>query len=243
MEICLHVNIDHVATLRQARRGIDPCPLKYAEFVEKSGAHGITVHLREDRRHIQDDDVIKLRQQVKTRLNLEIAATPEMLAFALEVKPDMVTLVPERREELTTEGGLDIVALVKQSKHLHHTIEKLQQAQILVSLFVDPNVEQIQASHAVHADQVELHTGVYAQAHDTLTRLYALEALEESALAAHQHGLQVNAGHGLNYQNVQAICELPYLKELNIGHSIVSYSLMTGVSHAVTEMLELVTNA
>ncbi len=242
MTICLHVNIDHVATLREARKGVEPCPLKYAELAEQSGVHGITVHLREDRRHIQDQDVINLRHQVQTRLNLEIAATEEMLAFALEVQPDMVTLVPERREELTTEGGLDVVTLIQQSDQLKQTIETLRQNQILVSLFVDPNVKQIRASHEVHADQIELHTGTYAQAHDTLTRLQALEALEESALEAHQHGLQVNAGHGLDYQNVQAVCELPHLKELNIGHSIVSYSLIKGVSHAVQEMLTLISD-
>ena len=242
MAVLLNINVDHVATLRQARRGVNPCPLKYADCAEKAGVDGITVHLREDRRHIQDDDVLKLRQRIKTRLNLEMAVTQEMLAFALLVQPDIVTLVPESREELTTEGGLDVVALSQKSQQLDDTVAQLKQAQIIVSLFVDPNLEQVQVSSQIQADMIELHTGTYANAHDVDIQQH-LDTLKNAAISAEQSGLKVSAGHGLNYQNTQKICQIPHLQELNIGHSIVSYSLFAGVSDAVKEMQELIADA
>ncbi|MGK5091872.1 pyridoxine 5'-phosphate synthase [Deltaproteobacteria bacterium TL4] len=235
--IALHINVDHVATLRQARQIREPDPVTAAALAELAGAQGITVHLREDRRHIQDRDVRVLRETVQTRLNLEMAATLAMFEMALDLRPEMVTLVPEKREEITTEGGLDVV---KASTVTREGIERLKQQNIRVSLFIDPEPAQIEASEAIGADDVELHTGSYANALDDSQREQELQRLIEAAYYAHQHQLQVNAGHGLNYVNTQAICHLPYLRELNIGHSIISRSVFVGIKTAVQEMLSLI---
>ncbi len=238
--IALHVNVDHIATLRQARQIREPDPVTGALLAELAGADGITIHLREDRRHIQQRDVHVIRETVQTCLNLEMAATEEMFAIALSVKPDIVTLVPEKREEVTTEGGLD---LTKNISNLHQGIEQLKNAGIRVSLFIDPEPEQIEKSKEVAADDVELHTGTYANATNRHTRENELVRLRKAALLAHELHLQVNAGHGLNYQNVQPVCHLPHLKELNIGHSIISRSIFVGITEAVREMRALIHTA
>lgn len=238
--VSLHVNVDHVATVRQARRTFEPDPVAAVALVELAGAHGITIHLREDRRHILDRDVHILRKTVQTRLNLEMAATAEMFGIALEVKPDIVTLVPERREEVTTEGGLDAAGATEVMKD---GIRKLKDTGIRVSLFIDPDSEQIKASQSLGADGVELHTGSYANAKDAEGIEQELARLHQAALKAHEVGLQVNAGHGLNYHNTRQICQLPQLRELNIGHSIISRSVFTGISEAVREMLKVIREA
>lgn len=241
----LHINIDHVATLRQARRSTEPNPVAAAALAERSGADGITVHLREDRRHIQDRDLHALRHSVRGLLNLEMALSPEILAIALTVRPDEVCLVPEKRQEITTEGGLDAV---RDSKRLREFVPKLQKRGILVSLFLDPESEQIQAAAAVGADFVELHTGSYARASGRSARREArtkntadrreLERLQRAAALARKLGLRVNAGHGLNYNNVGPITQLEGLEELNIGHAIVSHAVFVGLGEAVRQMRE-----
>jgi len=235
--IALHINIDHVATVRQVRQISEPDPVTAAGLVELAGADGITIHLREDRRHIIDRDVRILRETIQTRMNLEIAATVEMFAIALDIRPDIVTLVPEKREEVTTEGGLDIAGA---AEIMHKGIAQLQGAGIRVSLFIDPDTEQIKASQKAGAEDVELHTGCYANAENSeeLDREY--QRLVSAAELAHQEKLQVNAGHGLNYINTQRICGLPHLRELNIGHSIVSRAIFVGISQAVQEMREII---
>ena len=235
--IALHINIDHVATVRQARQISEPDPVTAAGLVELAGADGITIHLREDRRHIIDRDVKILRQTVQTRLNLEMAATEEMFGIALEIRPDIVTLVPEKREEITTEGGLDVI---KASNIMRDGIKQIRKAGIRVSLFIDPEEDQIKASREIGAEDVELHTGCYANAENSeeLDREY--QRLVSAAELAHQEKLQVNAGHGLNYINTQRICGLPHLRELNIGHSIVSRAIFVGISQAVQEMREII---
>jgi len=235
--IALHINIDHVATVRQARQISEPDPVTAAGLVELAGADGITIHLREDRRHIIDRDVRILRETIQTRMNLEMAATVEMFAIALDIRPDIVTLVPEKREEVTTEGGLDIAGA---AEIMHKGIAQLRGAGIRVSLFIDPDAEQIKASQKAGAEDVELHTGCYANAENSeeLDREY--QRLVSAAELAHQEKLQVNAGHGLNYINTQRICGLPHLRELNIGHSIVSRAIFVGISQAVQEMREII---
>ena len=232
----LGVNVDHIATIRQARGGMEPDPVTAAAFAELAGANGITVHLREDRRHIQDRDVLLLRRTIQTRLNLEMAATEEMVGFALKVVPDSVTLVPERRQELTTEGGLDVI---RHRQSLAPQIELLQQAGILVSLFVDPDLEQLKASARVKADYVEIHTGAYC---DTRGREQAMELgkLEHAVAAGRKLGLGVNAGHGLNYQNVVPVVKIGGIEEFNIGDSIVSRGVLVGLDRAVRGMAALV---
>lgn len=233
----LGVNIDHVATVRQAR-GIDiPDPVLAAGLAELAGAHGIVCHLREDRRHIQDRDLRILKETVKTHLNMEMAATGEMVRIALETLPDMCTLVPERREELTTEGGLDVVG---QEEHLKQVVRELRGAGIVVSLFIDPSLEQVKASEQVGAQVVELHTGRYCEAHGVEEALAELGKLEDMSLAAEKLGLRVSAGHGLNYRNVVPVASIPQVEELNIGHSIVARAVMVGIEAAVREMLDLV---
>jgi pyridoxine 5-phosphate synthase len=232
----LGVNIDHVATVRQARRAPEPDPVHAAVLAELGGADGITVHLRSDRRHIQDRDVEILRQVVKTRLNLEMGATQEMLKVALTVKPDQVTLVPERREELTTEGGLDVVL---NSVQLKPTIKMLEEGGIHVSLFVDPDLEQVKESHRIDARAVELNTAAYADARDPRSRDAALRKVVDAARLGIKLGLAVHAGHGLTYQNVGPIARVPEMTELNIGHSIVARALMVGMERAVREMVEV----
>lgn len=234
----LGVNIDHIANVRQARRTVEPDPVPMALLAELGGADGITVHLREDRRHIQDRDVELLRQTVRSRLNLEMAATSEMEAIARRIKPDMVTLVPERREEVTTEGGLDVAGQLEALKAL---VTNLQAAGIPVSLFVDPDDIQLEACKATGARWVELHTGTYAEASwdrqpDELARL------TEATVLARSLGLRVNAGHGLTYQNVEPVAAIEGMEELNIGHTIVARALAMGLQAAVSEMRSLVQN-
>jgi pyridoxine 5-phosphate synthase len=236
----LGVNIDHVATLRQARyvgnidaHNAEPDIRVAAAACEQAGAHGITVHLRSDRRHIQDADVYRLRQGLKTKLNLEMGNTPEILEIALQVRPEDVCLVPENRREITTEGGLDVAG---QREALHPTVSRLRESGIRVSMFIEPSREQIQASRELQAEMVELHTGAFANAQDG-AQLDELERLREAAIFAHSLGLQVNAGHGINYDNIVLVRDIPHLEELNIGHSIVARALLTGLDAAVREML------
>jgi len=233
----LGVNIDHIATVRQARRATEPDPIAGAVIAELAGADGITVHLREDRRHIQDRDVQILRQTVRTHLNLEMAATDEMVKIALEIKPDYVTLVPEKREEVTTEGGLDIVAI---GDRLIKIVDKLQSANIPVSLFVDPETSQLEASARSGAKFIELHTGTYANAKSEPAIKTQLEILTNATALAIALGLRVNAGHGLTYWNTTAIAQIPGMEELNIGHSIVSRAVLVGLERAVKEMKQLI---
>jgi len=232
----LAVNVDHVATLREARRTFYPDPVTAATLAELAGAEGIVVHLREDRRHIKDRDLRLLRQVVKSMLNLEMAPTDEMVKIAQEVKPDMVTLVPERREELTTEGGLDVI---KNKERLSEIIPRLKGAGIKVSLFVDPVLEQIKASKEVGAQAVELHTGLYCEAKTEEERLQELRKVELAAKQARALRLEVRAGHGLNYWNVKPIAAIPEIEELSIGHSIVARAVLVGMERAVREMIEL----
>ena len=231
----LGVNIDHVATVRQARRAPEPDPVHAAVLAELAGAHGITVHLRADRRHIQDRDVEILRQTVKTRLNVEMAAIQEMLRIALTVKPDQVTLVPERREEVTTEGGLDVVL---NSVQLRPVVRSIQDGGIGVSLFVDPDLEQVKEAHKLDAQAIEITTASYADAPDAKAREAALRKTVDAARLAKRLGLLVHAGHGLTYRNVAALAAISEISELNIGHSIVSRALLVGMERAVREMLD-----
>ena len=233
----LGVNIDHIATIRQARRTVEPDPVAAASLAELAGADGITVHLREDRRHIQDRDVRLLRQTVRTHLNLEMAATDEMVAIALDVKPDYVTLVPEKREEVTTEGGLDIAG---QIDRLAVVVDKLQTANIPVSLFIDANESQIEASVKVKAKFIELHTGTYAEAADEASREQELAVLAKGCEQAKAAGLRVNAGHGLTYWNVYPVACLAGMEELNIGHTIISRAALVGLERAVREMKQAI---
>ena len=230
----LSVNIDHIATIRQARRGAEPDPVAAAVIAELAGADGIIVHLREDRRHIQDRDLRLVRQTVRTKLNLEMAATDEMQRIALEVRPDIVTLVPEKREELTTEGGLEVFARVEVLKEY---IGRLQDAGIPVSLFVDPHEQQISAAKKARAAWVEIHTGAYANAKTEPERTIEFGKIVESATLAASLGLRVGAGHGLNYVNVRAIAHIREVEELNIGHSIISRASLVGMDRAVRDMI------
>ncbi len=237
----LGVNIDHVATVREARyrsRGSgEPDPVAAARLCEAAGCHGITAHLREDRRHIQDRDVWKLREVVTTRLNLEMANAPEIIEIALRLKPEIVCVVPERRLEVTTEGGLDVVAA---EKALTETCQKMKAAGIEVSLFIAPDEKQIAASARTGAQFIELHTGTFAEHFDDRTKCEVeVQRLITGARQAHALGLQVNAGHGLNYVNLPTLFRVPHLVELNIGHSIVSRALFVGLAAAVKEMLAL----
>jgi pyridoxine 5-phosphate synthase len=232
----LGVNIDNIATLRQARGGKEPDPVQAAMLAELAGAHGITAHLREDRRHIQDRDVRILKQIVTTHLNLEMACTAEMVKIARELLPWMVTLVPEKREEKTTEGGL---AVRENEKKLAAHIETLRSSNILVSMFIAPALNQVKASKRVGATHIELHTGFYANCSGT-AHAEELEKLRSMAFAANKLGLQVNAGHGLTYQNVAAVAGIEFIEELNIGHSIISRASLVGIESAVREMLSLI---
>ncbi|MEX1200484.1 MAG: pyridoxine 5'-phosphate synthase [Methylophaga sp.] len=240
MSIFLGVNIDHVATLRQARGTRYPDPVQAAIEAEQAGADSITVHLREDRRHIQDRDVALLSDILQTKMNLEMAVTDEMLAIAEQYRPADCCLVPERREELTTEGGLDVVG--QQSK-MHDACQRLAEAAITVSLFIDPDKKQIDAALACGAPVVELHTGAYAEATSQAEAMQELKIIRQAAEYAHKLGLQVNAGHGLNYHNVQPIAAIKELVELNIGHAIIGRSVFTGLQVAVREMKQLMLEA
>lgn len=229
----LGVNIDHVATLRQVRGTAYPDPVKAAVLAERAGADAITLHLREDRRHIQDSDVLALRQVLRTRMNLESAVTEEMIAFACEVRPRDVCLVPERRQELTTEGGLDVVSRVSE---IRLAVARLAAADIRVSLFVDALEDQIRAARAAGAPVIELHTGTYAEAADEAGRTAELGRLREAARLAAKLGLKVNAGHGLHFGNVAEIAAIPEIGELNIGHALVAEAIFMGWENAVREM-------
>lgn len=241
--ILLGVNIDHCATLRQARYrqagattggAIEPDPVALAVLAERAGADGITVHLREDRRHVQERDVWRLRETIATRLNFEMACTPAMTEFALKLKPESVCLVPENRQEVTTEGGLDVVG---NRERVRACVEAMNAAGIKTSLFIDPDEAQIELGAELGAPWVELHTGAYATAYFTpAERAAEFQRLRLGAVRAHDHGLVVNAGHGINYVNIAEVRTLPHLHELNIGHSIISRALFTGIEEAVREM-------
>mgnify|MGYP000856859427 CR=1 FL=1 len=237
MSISLHVNVDHVATLRQARGVSYPDPVWAASLCELAGADGITVHLREDRRHIQDRDLTLLREIVRTKLDLEIAADETMAKIALSIKADLVTLVPERRQELTTEGGLDVA---NHRDKIQGLVDMLRDGGIPTSLFIEPSLEQVKAAHKVGAAYVELHTGRYANARRSKEEDEEFEAITQAAKLAYKLGIGVNAGHGLNYKNVKRLAKLPEIVEFNIGHSIIARSVMVGLSRAVREMKALI---
>ncbi|HIE1058989.1 TPA: pyridoxine 5'-phosphate synthase [Serratia marcescens] len=239
-DLLLGVNIDHIATLRNARGTQYPDPVQAAFIAEQAGADGITVHLREDRRHITDRDVRLLRQTIQTRMNLEMAVTDEMLDIAVELKPHFCCLVPEKREEVTTEGGLDVAG---QLDKMSVAVERLAQAGILVSLFIDPDHRQIDAAVAVGAPYIEIHTGAYAEAQGELAVQAELCRIAVAAAYAAEKGLKVNAGHGLTYHNVQPIAALPEMHELNIGHAIIGQAVMSGLPAAVADMKVLMREA
>ena len=237
-ELC--VNVDHVATIREARKTNEPDPVAAALVAERAGAIGITVHLREDRRHIQDRDLRLMRQVVRGKLNLEMAPVAEMRDIALEIKPEQVTLVPERREEITTEGGLDAAGGMEQ---IDDVMKPLRAAGILSSLFIDPAPQQIEAAGALNVDFVELNTAAYSEASGPDSRERELKALRDAAVQADRLGLGVHAGHGLTYLNARPIAALPRLQELNIGHSIVSHAVFVGMERAVREMADIIERA
>lgn len=243
MAVKLGVNIDHIATIREARKIREPDPVAAAVLAELAGCHGITAHLREDRRHIQDRDIRLLRGMVTTHLNMEMAPSPEMVQFALDLHPDMATLVPENRLEITTEGGLNVAA---KAEELSKAIAKLKQNDILVSVFIDPESSQVKAAKKVGADFVEFHTGKYSNAYDMGDSHEVeseLSAIQDMTLLAHKYGLRINAGHGLNYRNVGPIAAIPHIEELNIGHSIIGRAALVGMERAVKEMLEAIRRA
>ena len=239
-DLLLGVNIDHIATLRNARGTQYPDPVQAAFIAEQAGADGITVHLREDRRHITDRDVRLLRQTIQTRMNLEMAVTDEMIDIACELKPHFCCLVPEKRQEVTTEGGLDVAG---QLDKMTVAVERLTQAGILVSLFIDPDQRQIEAAVSVGAPYIEIHTGAYADAECELKRQAEFERIAQAAHFANERGLKVNAGHGLTYHNVLPIAALPEMHELNIGHSIIGRAVMSGLPEAVSAMKQLMLEA
>lgn len=236
----LGVNVDHVATLRQARGARYPDPIEAALLAERAGADQITVHLREDRRHIQERDVAVLRQVLQTELNLEMASTQDMVGVALKHNPDTVTLVPERREELTTEGGLDVV---QHKEQIQRAIRLLRDGDIRVSLFIDPDLEQVHAAHKIEAHAIEIHTGRYAEARRFKERTEELGRIRDAAKAGSKLGLGVAAGHGLHYQNTAPVARIGDIVELNIGHSIVSRAVMTGMDEAVLAMIAILKEA
>ena len=233
----LGLNVDHIATVRQARGGVEPDPVTAAAMGELAGAEGITIHLREDRRHIQDRDLEILRRTIKTKLNLEMAATQEMVRTALRIKPEQVTLVPEKRQELTTEGGLDVILNLKS---ISDAVKRLREDNIVVSLFVDPHQEQIKAANKSGADYIEIHTGAYAEANNWKSQEHELEAIDTAIKLARKVGMGVNAGHGLNYVNIKALAAIGGIEEYNIGHSIISRAMLVGLDRAVRDMVELI---
>ncbi|MFZ6747501.1 pyridoxine 5'-phosphate synthase [Undibacterium sp. Ren11W] len=238
--IDLGINIDHVATLRNARGTSYPDPLQAARMAEEAGADCITLHMREDRRHIKDEDVRKLRPLILTRMNLEAAVTAEMIDFACNIKPQDVCLVPEHRDEVTTEGGLDVV---RYFSRVQAAVKQLQSEGIRVSLFIDADEQQVQASKEVGATVIEIHTGRYADAPDVITQARELERVRAGANEALKRGLKVNAGHGLHYSNVQVIAAIPGISELNIGHAVVAHALFVGWSKAVCDMKAIMVQA
>jgi len=232
-EVYLGVNIDHIATVRNARGTQYPDPVQAAFVAEQAGADGITVHLREDRRHITDRDIALLRQTIQTRMNLEMAVTDEMITIACQTRPHFCCLVPEKREEVTTEGGLDVAG---QQEKMNEAVARLQQSGIAVSLFIDPDYQQIDAAVLAKAPFIEIHTGAYAEAQDPEKMEQELARIRSAVSYAAAKGLKVNAGHGLTYHNVQAIAALPEIYELNIGHAIIGRALFSGLAEAVREM-------
>lgn len=238
--ILLGLNIDHVATLRQVRGSVYPEPVQAALVAEQAGADGITAHLREDRRHIQDRDIFLLKEMIHTRLNLEMGVTEEMLGIACQVKPDACCLVPEKRQELTTEGGLDVAG---QADKMKAACTQLAEAGIEVSLFIDPEQRQIDAAVAAGAPVIELHTGAYADAKTPAQQQQELARIQQAAFYAHQAGLQVNAGHGLSFYNVEAICKIPQIVELNIGHFLIAQAVFSGLAQTVSQMKTIMRQA
>lgn len=234
----LMVNVDHVATVRQARGGSEPDPVIAAALAELAGCDGIIVHLREDRRHIQDRDLELLKKTVKTKLNLEMAAVPEMVRIAQKIKPDIATLVPEKRRELTTEGGLNVLANTKSVKRV---VKELQKAGIIVSLFIDPNLKQVEASkEEIGADYIEIHTGAFSEAKNLAQEESELHKLIEAVEEASRLGLGINAGHGLDYHNIKKVISIEEIEEFSIGHSIIARAVMVGMEQAVREMVALI---
>jgi len=233
----LGINIDHVATIRQARGEAHPCPIEAAKLCEQAGAHSIVAHLREDRRHINDGDVWQLRKVIKTRFNLEMSTSEDIVKIACRLKPNQATLVPEKRKELTTEGGLDVV---RHSNRIKQVIKRLNQKGIVVSLFIDPERKQILKSKELGADSIELHTGQYANAKTKLDKKRKFKKIREAAQFGKKIGITVNAGHGLNYKNTKPIAKIKEINELNIGHSVISYSIFVGLKKAVKDMMKLV---
>ncbi|GHC40040.1 pyridoxine 5'-phosphate synthase [Roseibacillus persicicus] len=242
MSLLLGVNVDHVATLRQSRYALlpdspnaEPSPLEACQAAKAGGADSITIHVRGDRRHMQERDAFEIREKCSLPLNLEMGNTPEMLALALKLKPDFVCMVPETREEVTTEGGLDVAEFFEETRA---TVTALQEAGIRISLFIDPDLPQVEAASKTGAEMIELHTGAFANA-DGEGKIAELTRIKEAAIAGHGANLQVNAGHGLNYENLTQFLEVPHLTELNIGHSIVARSILVGFESAVREMRAL----
>ena len=236
--IKLFVNVDHVATVREARKTYEPDPLKAALLAEKAGAYGITAHLREDRRHVQDDDIRRLKDQITTPLNLEMAAVDEMIRIAIDTKPFQVSIVPEKRQEITTEGGVNIL---EQEDHLIYVGHKMKEKDILFSLFIDPDSDQVEAAKRVRADSIELNTGPYSEASSIDAKNQHLVQLGKAAMQAHDLGLRVFAGHGLTTDNVPAIIHnVPWIEELNIGHHIVSRSIYVGMEQSVKDMINCI---
>ena len=233
----LSVNVDHVATIREARKTNVPDPVAAAVLVELAGADGITIHLREDRRHIQDRDLKLMRQMVKTRLNLEMAATKEMVLIALDTKPDKVSLVPEKREEITTEGGLDVI---KHKNQLKNVIRKFHDQKIPVSLFIDPELAQVECSKTIGGDAIEINTGKYSELKTDSEIVKEFKKIQDAVDTAVKLGLNVNAGHGLTYKNVAKIASIQAIEEFNIGHNIVARAVMVGLDRAVKEMIEAI---
>ena len=232
----LCVNVDHVATVREARKTIEPDPVAAAVLAELAGAHGITIHLREDRRHIQDRDLHIMRQVVKTKLNLEMAATKEMIDIALSVKPDQVTFVPEKRQEITTEGGLDVIS---QEDYLRRAIKRFKEAGIPVSIFIDPDLKQIRTAKKIGADCVEINTGKYSEAKTEKESDVEFEKVKDAVKFAYKSKFIVHAGHGLTYKNVKRVSDLKEISELNIGHNIIARAVLVGMERAVREMLNI----
>ena len=233
--IKLFVNVDHVATVREARKTYEPDPLQAALLAEKAGVYGITAHLREDRRHVHDDDIRRLKDNIATPLNLEMAAIEEMIKIALEIKPFQVSIVPEKRQEITTEGGLNIL---EQENHLTDVGQRIKENDILFSLFIDPDSTQVDAAKRVKADSIELNTGPYSEIKEIDAKEQHLDQLKKAAIQAHNLGLRVFAGHGLTKNNVTAIVQnVPWLEELNIGHHIISHSIYVGMEQSVGDML------
>ena len=236
--IKLFVNVDHVATVREARKTYEPDPLKAALLAEKAGAYGITAHLREDRRHVQDDDIRRLKDQITTPLNLEMAAVDEMIRIAIDTKPFQVSIVPEKRQEITTEGGVNIL---EQEDHLIYVGRRMKEKDILFSLFIDPDADQVEAAKRVRADSIELNTGPYSEASSIDAKNQHLVQLGKAAMQAHDLGLRVFAGHGLTTDNVPAIIHnVPWIEELNIGHHIVSRSIYVGMEQSVKDMINCI---